>query len=230
MGAKCLVTSVLLPSPVSIPNMAQLYPIADADACSRVGVDPVDLAQLWASLGIRRVQVRAKSLAAADYLQLLKRCVRALPSGSEIFANDRADLAELAGCFGVHVGQDDLPVEAVKRTFPKLRVGVSTHDWDQLTKALHSDPDYVAFGPVFPTESKQNPEPCVGLTELGRASAAARGAHIPLVAIGGIHAGNVGAIAGQCEFVALIGALTAASPALVTERYMALCAALSPLV
>lgn len=207
--------------------MPQLYPLADVDACSRVGVDPVELALHWTSLGITRVQVRAKSLAAEDYLRLLKRCVTTLPPHTEVFANDRADLAELAGCFGVHVGQDDLPVEVVKRTFPQLRVGVSTHNREQLKRALQDGPDYVALGPVFPTSSKHNAEPCVGLTELRGAYVQTRTARVPLVAIGGLHAGNVGEVSGHCDFVALIGDLTSADPALVAARHAALSAALT---
>lgn len=208
--------------------MPRLYPIADTEACRRAGIDPIDLALIWVSLGVRRIQVRAKPLGADAYLQLLQRTVAAMPPHVEVFANDRPELAELAGCDGVHVGQEDLPVAEVKRTFPRLKVGVSTHDWAQLLQALDDRPDYVAFGPVFQTGSKQNPEPCVGLDGLQRAYACVHAAGLPLVAIGGIHAGNIDSVAADCDFVALIGALTSHDSHLVTAQHAALCAAMAP--
>lgn len=202
--------------------MTSLYPITDLDVCARVGAVPVALAQHWASLGVRRIQVRAKSLAAAPYLSLLREFRKKLPPEVEVFANDRADLAQLAACFGVHVGQSDLPVEVVKQTFPELRVGVSTHDLAQLTAALLQTPSYVAFGPVFATSSKNNPEPCVGVSQLQEAYVQARTAGIPLVAIGGITEHNVGQVAPHCDWIALIGALTSKDFGEVTARHAAL--------
>lgn len=199
--------------------MAKLYPLLDVDACSKVGIEPLTLALHWVSLGIERVQVRAKSLGSAEYLTLLQEVVTAVSERVEVFANDRPDLAELANCHGVHVGQSDLPVHVVKQKFPRLRVGVSTHDITQLETALRERPDYVAFGPVFATESKRNPEPTVGLEGLTAAFRRARDAHTPLVAIGGINAGNIAAVAPHCDFVALIGALTARDLTAVSERY-----------
>lgn len=206
--------------------MASLYPLVDVDACSKVGIEPVVLALHWVSLGITRLQVRAKSSTSADYFTLLQKVVTAVPRGIEVFANDRPDLAELAGCFGVHVGQSDMPVQLVRQTFPRLHVGVSTHDVTQLELALSARPDYVAFGPVFTTGSKQNPEPCVGLDGLGAAHRAARAASVPLVAIGGIDRDNIRTVAPYCEFVALISALTAIDLSVVSERYLALSTAL----
>lgn len=202
--------------------MTSLYPIADVDECMRVGATPVVLAQHWASLGIRRIQVRAKSLPAAEYLSLLREFREKLPQKVEVFANDRPDLAQLAACFGVHVGQSDLPVELVQQTFPDLNVGVSTHDLAQLTAALRQAPSYVAYGPVFRTSSKNNPEPCVGVSELQEAYVRARAAGIPLVAIGGITERNVAQVAPHCDWIATIGALTSRDQGEVTARYVAL--------
>jgi thiamine-phosphate pyrophosphorylase len=206
--------------------VANLYPLVDVDACFKVGIEPLALALHWVSLGIVRLQVRAKSLGSGDYLRLLQQIVSTLPKQVEVFANDRPDLAEIAGCFGVHVGQGDLPVQVVKQTFPKLRVGVSTHDRDQLVAALNERPCYVAFGPVFATGSKQNPEPCVGLGGLQDAYEEARAASIPLVAIGGISVDNIAKVAMHCDLVALISALTARELAVVSERYGELLSAL----
>lgn len=204
------------------PIVAKLYPLVDVDACSKVGIEPLTLALYWVSLGVGRLQVRAKSMGSGAYLELLRAVVSGVPAGVEVFANDRPDLAELAGCFGVHVGQSDLPIEVVKQTFPRLRVGVSTHDLADLERALAVNPDYVAFGPVFATGSKVNPEPCVGVAGLELAQRRARSATVPLVAIGGIQVDNIGDVAPHCDFVALIGALTSADLDDVQRRYTAL--------
>lgn len=206
--------------------MLGLYPIADTEACRLAGIEPLALALIWVQLGVRRIQVRAKGWGADAYLQLLQRFVEAMPPHVELFANDRPELAELAGCHGVHVGQEDLPVAEVKRTFPHLKVGVSTHEWKQVVTAVGDRPDYVAFGPVFPTGSKRNPEPCVGLEGLQRVYGYVSGAGLPLVAIGGIQAGNIRTVAAHCDFVATISALTARDAELVTAQHAALCAAM----
>jgi thiamine-phosphate pyrophosphorylase len=124
-----------------------------------------------------------------------------------LFANDRPDLALLAGCDGVHVGQVDLPLAHVRRLAPGLRVGVSTHDLSQLGAALAERPDYVAFGPVFSTGSKLDPDPVVGLEGLAEAARRARNAGVPIVAIGGITLERAPAIGVLGALAAVIGDL-----------------------
>ncbi len=134
------------------------------------------------------LQLRAKSLSARDTLALGREMAPVVRAHDvDFFLNDRADLALLVGADGVHVGQTDLTVSEVRRIAPGLRVGASTHGAEELRCALAERPDYVAFGPVFPTRSKHAPDPVVGLRDLTRASAAAKAAEIPLVAIGGIN-------------------------------------------
>jgi thiamine-phosphate pyrophosphorylase len=167
--------------------MRGLYAIVDMTKVTSEKVDP--LAFVEAVLRARPValQLRAKTLGARDFLGLLRAvlpyCRRA---GVPLFANDRADLAALAGCDGVHIGQGDMPIHHVRRLAPSLRVGLSTHSLEQLAEALALRPDYVAYGPVFPTTTKTDAEPVVGLDGLARAADLARRAAIPLVAIGGI--------------------------------------------
>lgn len=208
-------------------RVARLYPIVDVDACSKVGIQPLQLALHWTGLGVRRLQVRAKAVGSGEYLELLRQIVGALPPDVEVFANDRPDLAELAGCTGVHVGQSDLPVPVVKQTFPRLLVGVSTHDLTQLESAIAEAPSYVAFGPVFTTGSKLNPEPCVGVAGLAQARRLTRAGAVPLVAIGGIEEGNLASVREHCDYVALISALTAGELEVVTRRYARLAAQLA---
>jgi thiamine-phosphate pyrophosphorylase len=106
----------------------------------------------------------------------------------QLVMNDRADLALAAGFDGVHVGQDDLSPESVRKIIGAERwLGVSTHNPEQLREADLTSADYLAIGPVFSTSSKEKPDPVVGLEGVRRARALTRK---PLVAIGGITRAN----------------------------------------
>ena len=98
--------------------------------------------------------------------------------------NDDVEAAVRLGADGVHLGQSDLPLEAARRIAPRLAFGISTHDLDQVRRAVAQRPDYIAYGPVFATTTKQNPDPVQGLDALRSAVLAA--GSIPVVAIGGI--------------------------------------------
>jgi len=123
-----------------------------------------------------------------------------------LILNDRADLCLAADFDGVHVGQDDLSPEAVRRIIgPNRWLGVSTHNPEQLRQADLTSADYLAIGPVFRTSSKENPDPAVGLEGVRRARALTRK---PLVAIGGITRANAASvIAAGADSVAVISDL-----------------------
>ncbi|MFZ5894410.1 MAG: thiamine phosphate synthase [Myxococcota bacterium] len=192
--------------------MSELYPIVDLDALARRGIDPIAFSERVLAARPPRLQLRAKHASARTTLELLRALVPlCAQAGTQLFANDRPDLAVLAGSAGVHVGQHDLDVASVRRFAPNLLVGVSTHDFVQLEAALQDRPAYVAFGPVFQTESKLNPDPVVGLDGLRRARAMAGAAGVPLVAIGGIDAARARELAELDISVAVISALLAPS-------------------
>lgn len=168
--------------------------------------DHAEIARRLLAVGVRCVQLREKGLpdaallVAADAIGALTRPLRALA-----FVNDRVDIARLAG-LGVHLGEDDLPAAAARAILPESAfVGVSTHDVPAARRAF-ADPgaDYVAFGPVFESPTK-NVRPALGLEAL---AAAAAGRTKPLVAIGGITAGRLDAVwdAGA-DSAAMIGGL-----------------------
>jgi thiamine-phosphate pyrophosphorylase len=167
--------------------MRGLYPIVDLDTLRKRNVAPLTFAAAVLTARPPLLQLRAKHQAPRDVLELLKLlkplCAR---SHTLLFANDHPDLALLAGVDGVHVGQGDVPLEAVRRLPGNLRVGVSTHDLQQLEAALVLRPDYVAFGPIFATTSKEGADPALGLEALERAAALARAANVPLCVIGGL--------------------------------------------
>lgn len=167
--------------------MRGLYPIVDLDTLRKRNLAPLTFAQAVLTARPPLLQLRAKHQAPRDVLELLAQLKPlCAASGTQLFANDRPDLALLAGADGVHVGQDDVPLETVRQLPGKLRVGVSTHDLEQLGAALALRPDYVAFGPIFATSSKEGADPALGLEMLARAAALARAANVPLCVIGGL--------------------------------------------
>jgi thiamine-phosphate pyrophosphorylase len=193
-------------------NPRGLYPIIDVDSLRARNFSPIAFAErvLAARPGV--LQLRAKSSNARDTLALLRALAPICQdAGCVLFANDRPDLALLAGAPGVHVGQHDLPVAEVRRVGPSLAIGVSTHTLEQLDRALAERPDYVAFGPVFATASKSDHETPVGLDGLARAHERAQRAGVPLVAIGGVELAGAPAVRAHAEAAAVIGALLPAN-------------------
>lgn len=186
--------------------MKGLYAIVDTKVLAHRHTDPIAYARAVLAARPAALQLRAKDVPAREILGILRAlgpCCR--QAGVPLVANDRADLAALAGCDIVHIGQEDLPYELVHRIAPQLGVGISTHNMEQLDRALSSRPRYVAFGPVFETATKVNPDPVVGLAGLRQASKRARAAGIPLVAIGGITlalAPEVATLADSCAVIA----------------------------
>lgn len=186
-----------------------LYAIVDLEVCARAGRAPVAVADELVAAGVRLLQIRAKDQPAAAVLAVVE-AVQAVarPAGATIVVNDRIDIAGAASA-GVHVGQADLPPAVARRLLgPAALIGVSTHTPAQLETALAAPVDYVAYGPVFATTTKADPDPVVGLKGVRMAAQRAAAAGLPLVAIGGITADTAAAVtdAGAAA-VAVIGDL-----------------------
>lgn len=188
--------------------MKGLYAIVDTKLLAARGTDPLAYARAVLEARPAAIQVRAKDVSAREILAILRALgpmCRQL--GIPLVANDRVDLAALAGCECVHIGQEDLPYELVHRIAPQLGIGVSTHNLEQLHRALAFTPRYVAFGPVYETASKMNADPVVGLEGLREASRIARSAGVPLVAIGGITLARASEAAEYADCCAVIADL-----------------------
>jgi thiamine-phosphate pyrophosphorylase len=157
----------------------------------------MDLAQELAESGVELLQYRNKLATARqlfdDSLALSKRLASLVATTRVRFIlNDRPDIALLSGAGGVHVGQLDLDVEDARSLVgPDLFIGVSTHTLDQVTIADQTSADYIAFGPIFATPTKDRHDPVVGIAGLAVARAHTRK---PLVAIGGITLENAAEI------------------------------------
>ena len=188
--------------------MRGLYAIVDVGTLRGRLVEPVAFAAAVLAVRPAALQLRAKELPSRETLALLRElapmCHRA---GVPLFANDRPDLAVMAGCDGVHVGQSDIPIDRARRLAPGLTVGVSTHDLEQLDAALEARPAYVAYGPIFETTTKKDPAPSVGVAGLRAAYARAAAARIPLVAIGGITRERAAGLVGLADAAAVVADL-----------------------
>jgi len=148
--------------------------------------------------GCTLLQYRNKSgnarviLEQARELRRQSRARAPAPHVPKLIINDRADLCLAAEFDGVHIGQDDLSPESVRKIIgPGRWLGVSTHNPEQLREADLTSADYLALGPVFSTSSKEKPDPLVGLEGVRRARQLTGK---PLVAIGGITRANAASV------------------------------------
>jgi len=211
---------------VAIPSFPSLYVILDPSLAKD---SPVALAGKLADAGVRLIQLRDKLSPARKIFAEAKRLIEQLsPLGARLIINDRPDIALLAGAAGVHVGQHDIPVEEARRMCsPSLWVGVSTHNLDQLREAARTSADYIAVGPVFPTSTKENPDPTVGIGFLREARRLTRK---PLVAIGGITLESAAEVwrAGADSVAVIRDLLEAHDPAARAREYLATAERLRP--
>ena len=156
----------------------RLYAIADASFGN-----PVDIARALFEGGAQLVQIRNKTAGAAEVLRQVEEILPIVPPGAHLIVNDRVDIARLAAA-GVHLGQDDLPVEDARRILGNdAIIGISTHNRQQALLAAALPVDYIAVGPIYATNTKENPDPVVGLELLREIC---RNLNKPVVAIGGI--------------------------------------------
>jgi thiamine-phosphate pyrophosphorylase len=161
----------------------RLYAIADA-----AFGDPVQLSQSLFYGGARLVQVRNKKAGTREVLDQVEQILAIAPRDARVVVNDRVDIALLSGAAGVHLGQTDLHPEAAREILGSARIiGISTHNIEQALEANELPVDYIAVGPIFPTTSKANPDPVIGLDQLSRIVEAV---HKPIIAIGGVALGN----------------------------------------
>lgn len=141
------------------------------------------------------LQLRMKE-ASREELIRTARLVRRITQGSKttFILNDDPEVAALVEADGVHLGQDDMPLALARERYPTIpRIGLSTHNLEQVRQAGSQAPDYIGVGPVYPTPTKAIPDPTLGLTTL-RAMLAE--APCPAVAIGGIDVTRLGEVIG----------------------------------
>jgi thiamine-phosphate pyrophosphorylase len=138
--------------------------------------------------GVTMVQLREKTACGRDFYNLaieMRKLTKRLRV--PLIINDRTDIALAAGADGVHLGQSDLPVEAARRIMEHGIIGVSAGNAEQAVLAWRGGADYIGAGAVFPTPSKDDAGEAIGLDTLRDICASVK---VPVIAIGGVHAGN----------------------------------------
>jgi len=159
--------------------------------------------------GVRFFQYRNKK---ADrrhtYDVALRLAILARESGVLFIVNDHPDIALAAGADGVHLGQDDLPIDIARKVLGSEKIiGISTHSQEQACEAQYHGADYVGFGPVFPTTTKD----AGALQGVEKVGLIRKCLSIPILAIGGINRGNVSDVmAAGADGVAVISAILSA--------------------
>lgn len=186
----------------------ELYALTDDELS--LGRPVLEVARALLDAGIKILQYREKNKKAG---QMLAECLalRELARAADacFIVNDHVDIAILCGADGVHVGQDDLPVEAVRQLVgPDMIIGLSTHSPEQAREAERIGADYIGVGPIFPTQTKK--DVCAPVT-LDYLDWVAANSPLPFVAIGGIKRHNIGELTAHgarcCALVSeLVGA------------------------
>jgi thiamine-phosphate pyrophosphorylase len=138
--------------------------------------------------GAKIIQLRAKKISARAFLELARHARELTRAhGCRLIINDRVDVALACGADGVHLGQEDLPLHAARQLLPAKIIGISTHDLEQAKQAQDGGADYIGFGPMYGTATKQTGYSARGVAMLREIRKAVQ---IPIVAIGGITEAN----------------------------------------
>jgi thiamine-phosphate pyrophosphorylase len=215
---------------MSRPFDPTLYLVTDTALCAPRSVPEVVAAAVAG--GVTAVQVRDKTASRRDLLALTRavQAVLAPRPDVRLIVNDAVDVALLSGADGVHVGQDDLPAEEVRRLLgDRALIGVSVGTPDELAAVTALPPgtvDLVGIGPVWATPTKPDAGAALGPDGVRALAAPARAAGLVTVAIGGIHAGTAAAVAatgvdGLCVVSDLCAAADPAASARLLRTAMA---------
>jgi thiamine-phosphate pyrophosphorylase len=169
-------------------KLPKVYPITDRSISSLSHEEQV---RRLVTGGATFIQLREKTYSPKEFFEDAVAALRiAREEGVTLIINDRVDIALALSADGVHLGQTDMPVAAARRLLgPQAIIGYSTHNITQAKAALDLPIDYLAFGPIFETRSKKNPDPVAGLELLRRVKTIA--GSLSIVAIGGIQGSNL---------------------------------------
>ncbi len=169
----------------------------------RLADDPISVAEKQIRGGADVIQLREKHRTKREILEIGLKLREITRRYDVLFiVNDDIDIALIVDADGVHLGQDDIPIEYARPLMKDRLIGISTHSLEQVKEAVEKGADYVGFGPVFETRTKENPEDTVGIEKL---KVLKEICPVPYVAIGGIGIGNIDKILeAGCKRVAII--------------------------
>ncbi len=186
---------------------ADLYPVVSSEVT--LGRDPADVIAAIAAGGAKLVQLREKNRCDRDLCELACR-VREITwaHGMVLVIDDRVDIALACGADAVHLGQDDMPLEAARRIAPELVLGSSTHNLEEAEAALAAGADYINVGPVYPTQTKSVACGAVGTEMVRRVTERVK---LPFSVMGGIKARHIPELlALGCRRIAMVTEVTQA--------------------
>jgi thiamine-phosphate pyrophosphorylase len=189
--------------------MRGLYFVTDRGLCGKKNLEEV-VAQAVKG-GAAYVQLREKDISTRFFVDEAIRIKKLLvPYKVPLIINDRVDVALACGAEGVHIGQEDMPYEIVRKLMgPKAIIGLSVETWEDVLVSQELDVNYIGVSPVFSTPTKTDTKGAWGLEGLAKIKAFSR--H-PLVAIGGINESNVrDVVKAGADCVAVVSAICMAS-------------------
>ncbi len=139
--------------------------------------------------GIKMLQLRERHLSDKELIKIGKE-IRSITKGTatNFVVNDRPDVAVICDADYLHLGQDDISIENARKIVGNMKIGLSTHSIEQAMDALRKNPDYIGFGPIYPTNAKAKPDKPVGTEQLKQVL---EFSNVPVIAIGGIFPENI---------------------------------------
>ena len=154
------------------------------------------IAEICVKQKVKYLQLREKDKNDRELLAIARNIVSITKrTETKFIINDRVDICLVVDADGVHLGQEDLSINEVRKILPNDKIiGVSTHNYSQAKEAFEQNPDYIGFGPIFSTPTKKKPDPVVGcnaLSETLNKISLQTFREIPIVAIGGINETNI---------------------------------------
>jgi thiamine-phosphate pyrophosphorylase len=188
--------------------MRGLYLVTDRRLCGGKPLEEVIVKAVKG--GVAYVQLREKDLSTRSFVEEAKRVKKFLaPCKVPLIINDRVDVALACGADGVHIGQNDMPYEIVRKLMgPKAIIGLSVETWEDVEASQKLDVSYIGVSPVFSTPTKTDTKEPWGLKGLAEIKAYSR--H-PSVAIGGINESNVTEVVkAGADCIAVVSAICAA--------------------
>ena len=144
---------------------SDIYPVVSSEFCN--GRSVCDIVANIASAGAKIIQLREKNLSDCAMFELVKKCKKITDNYQMLLIiDDRLDIAMAANADGVHLGQEDFPLTEAKKLAPELFFGVSTHNQEEILKALADGCSYLNIGPMFPTQTKSVACGALGLEKI----------------------------------------------------------------
>jgi thiamine-phosphate pyrophosphorylase len=188
-------------------EQVDIYPVT----CQRLSAGRTDLEVVDGVIrgGARIVQLREKEFSAREIYRLaLELRKKTAEAGVLFIINNHVDIALAVDADGVHLGQDDLPVEVARKLAPELLIGASTHSVAEALQARDEGADYINIGPIFPTKTKEGIHSFLGPEAIPGISSRVR---LPFTVMGGIKAGNMDQVLQKgARRIAMVTEITAA--------------------